>query len=69
MNAQRNVSNKAKQAEELLSISAFGSQSCEQLLNLAIDVARAHPHLVTSSKSRLEKDKKCVSFEEEKGLH
>lgn len=50
MIAQRNVTNKAPKEDGLFSISAFGSQSCEHLLNLAIDVARAHPHLATQAK-------------------
>ena len=50
MKAQKNVSNKAggEGNNGLFSISAFASQSCDQLLNLAIDVARAHPHLAAT---------------------
>ncbi len=41
MEAQMNISNKAAHEEEksIIPISAFGSQSCEHLLNLAIGLA------------------------------
>jgi hypothetical protein len=62
MSAQRNVSNKAEEDMKSLAISAFASQSCEHLLNLAIDVARNHPHLATHAKNMVD-----ISNEEEKG--
>ena len=37
MKAQMNIYNKA---QEQAALSAFGSQSCDQLLNLAIDMAQ-----------------------------
>ena len=64
MSAQRNVSNKAEEDMKSLAISAFASQSSEHLLNLAIDVARSHPHLATHAKNMVDVN---VPNEEEKG--
>lgn len=49
MQAQLNISNKADSEEEhnstILPINAYSSQSCEQLLNLAIDMAQMQAKL------------------------
>lgn len=47
MEAQMNISNKAEEEKGIIPISAFGSQSCEQLLNLAIELG------VTASRAQL----------------
>jgi hypothetical protein len=80
MKAQKNVSNKAGEEGNngLFSISAFASQSCDQLLNLAIDVARSHPHLAAAvhnnnnlkdAHTHTNSDGNDRPAEEEKGHH
>ena len=51
MNAQKNISNKAEEdhhSSTILPVTAFSSQSCEQFLNLAIDMAQMQTKMSSS---------------------
>lgn len=62
MQAQLNISNKSDTEEDhdttILPITAYSSQSCEQLLNLAIDMAQMQAKLSSSDLSNIMEETK-----------